>query len=170
MEHTLPLTAATRPHRIMTRSLAPWRKERMLPRPFERLFEEIEYMMGRFWDGGNGGFLPATVESFYPTANLAETEGQFEVTLDLPGMKPDEIKVEMHQGNLLISGERKEEKEEKGKTYHRVERSYGEFRRTIALPAAVDEGKIDAKFCDGVLRVTLPKSEKVKPKQITVKS
>jgi HSP20 family protein len=152
----------------MTRSLVPWRKERLLPRPFERMFEEMENMMERFWDGGNG--YPPALQTYYPMANLAETDSQFEVTLDLPGMKPDEIKVELQQGNLQISGERTEEKEEKGKTYHRIERSHGEFRRTIPLPAAVDEGKIDAKFCDGVLKVTLPKSEKVKPKQIAVKT
>jgi len=152
----------------MVSSLIPWRKERQLTRPFGRMFEEMENLMERVLEGGNG--YPAALETFYPTANVAETESQFDVTLDLPGMKPEEIKVELQQGNLLISGERKEEKEEKGKTFHRIERSYGEFRRTIPLPCEVQEGKIDARFTDGVLKVTLPKSEKIKPKQITVKT
>lgn len=150
----------------MLRSLVPWRGERALSRPFERMFEEMEEMMERFWEEGDGRRL----EAYRPRANLAETDNQFEVTVDLPGMKPEEIKVELQGGNLVISGERKEEKEEKGKTYHRIERHYGEFRRTIPLPTAVEEGKIDAKFCEGVLKIALPKSEKVKPKQIAVKT
>lgn len=151
----------------MPRSLVPVR-ERLLPRPFERVVEEMEDLMERFWEEGDG--RRRRLETYFPKANLAETDGNIEVTLDLPGLKPEEIKVEMQNGNLVISGERKEEKEEKGKTYHRIERSYGSFRRSIPLPAKVDEGKIDAKFANGVLNVTLPKSEQAKPKLITVKS
>ncbi len=151
----------------MPRTLAPFR-ERMLARPFGRVVEGIEDMMERLWEEGDGRFLRE--EAFFPRANLAETESGFEVALDLPGMKPEEIKVEMRDGNLSISGERKEEKEEKGKTFHRIERSYGSFCRTIPLPAKVEEGKIDAKFANGVLTITLPKSEQEKPKRISVKT
>ncbi|HVA45131.1 MAG TPA: Hsp20/alpha crystallin family protein [Pirellulales bacterium] len=116
----------------MLRSLVPVR-ERRLARPFERIVDEMEDLIERFWEGGDGG--PSRLETYYPKANLAETDGNFELSVDLPGMKPEEIKVEMRNGNLVVSGERKEEKEEKGKTYHRVERSYGSFCRTIPLPA-----------------------------------
>jgi HSP20 family protein len=151
----------------MLRSLVPVR-ERRLTRPFDRIVDEMEDLFERFWEGGDGGL--SRLETYYPKANLAETDGNFELSVDLPGMKPEEIKVEMRNGNLVVSGERKEEKEEKGKTYHRIERSYGSFCRTIPLPGKVEEGKIDAKFANGVLNVTLPKSEQTKPKQIAVKT
>lgn len=151
----------------MPRSLVPFR-ERVLRRPFERVVEEIEDAMERLWEEGDGRSL--RLETYFPKANLAETDNAFEVSIDLPGMKPDEIKVEMRDGNLQLSGERKEEKEEKGKTFHRIERSYGSFCRTIPLPAKVEEGKIEANFADGVLNITLPKSEQTKPKVIAVKS
>jgi HSP20 family protein len=77
--------------------------------------------------------------------------------------------VEMKEGSLWISGEKKEEKEEKGKTFHRVERRAGMFRRVLPLPAEVAEGQAEARFIDGVLKITLPKTEKVAPKQIEVK-
>ncbi|HWB12153.1 MAG TPA: Hsp20/alpha crystallin family protein [Pirellulales bacterium] len=151
----------------MLRSLVPLR-ERRLARPVERIVEEMQDMMERFWEEGEGPL--ARLETYYPKVNLAETDGNLEVSVDLPGMKPEDIKVEMRNGNLVVSGERKEEKEEKGKTYHRIERSYGSFCRTVPLPAKVEEGKIDAKFANGVLSVTLPKSEQTKPKQIAVKT
>jgi HSP20 family protein len=150
----------------MARALLPWTGEKLLTRPFERLMDEMEDLMEHFREEGDGRLLGR----FFPRANVAETEGQFEVTLDLPGVKPEEIKVELLQGNLIISGERKEEKEEKGKTFHRIERRCGAFRREIPLPAEIVEGKIDAKFKDGVLQIVLPKSEKSKAKQIAVKS
>ncbi|HUY92003.1 MAG TPA: Hsp20/alpha crystallin family protein [Pirellulales bacterium] len=151
----------------MAFSLMP-RRARTLPRPFERVVEEMEDLMERFWEEGDGRRMK--LEAFHPRVNLAEKEGGFELTADLPGIKPEDIKVEMQNGNLMISGERKEEKEEKGKTFHLVESSYGSFYRSIPLPTPVEEGKIAAKFTDGVLHVTLPKSEKAKPKQIAVKS
>jgi len=109
-------------------------------------------------------------ERFVPTANLVETENEFEVTLDLPGLKPEEVNVELREGALWITGERKEETEEKGKTFHRMERRYGAFRRVIPLPAAVEEEKVAAEFHHGVLTVKLPKCEEVKPKHIEVKA
>ena len=120
---------------------------------FERLFED-----GEGWFGN----------AFAPPANVAETEGGFEVTIELPGMKPEDVKVEMLNGRLYISGEKKEETEEKGKTFHRVERRHGEFRRVMPMPANVDENKVAAKFEHGVLTVTIAKTEEAKPKHIEV--
>ena len=91
------------------------------------------------------------------------------MTVELPGIKPEDVRVELRNGELWITGEKKEEKEEKGKTYHRIERHYGEFRRTFAVPAVVKESQVDAQFKDGVLRITLPKAEQVLPKKIEVK-
>ncbi len=108
--------------------------------------------------------------SFSPTTDLVETENQFEVTVDLPGLKPEEVNVELKDGALWISGKREEEKEEKGKTYHRIERRHGEFRRILPLPSTISEDQVDAKFDSGVLKITVPKCEESKTKHIEVKS
>ena len=84
-------------------------------------------------------------------------------------MKKEDVRVTLEDGVLTIQGERKQEKEEKGKKYHRVERSYGSFVRSFTLPDLVDEEKVKAEFKDGVLNLQLPKSEKAKPKSIEVK-
>jgi HSP20 family protein len=114
------------------------------------------------WWSGHVGFVPRT--------NLVETEDRFEVTVDLPGVKPEDVHVEFNDGTLWIRGEQKEEQEEKGKTFHRVERHYGEFRRMVPLPKTIDEAAVNAKFKDGVLMVTVPKTEEAKPRHIEVKS
>jgi HSP20 family protein len=145
--------------------MVPW--TRRLPRPLENFENEFAGMMERFFgpeEGFNG------LEKFAPRSNLAETENGFEVTVELPGMKAEEFNVEFKNGELWITGEKKEEKEEKGKTWHRVERHYGEFRRIFALPAPVNEEKVVAEYKEGVLRVTVPKAEAVKPKKIEVKA
>jgi HSP20 family protein len=110
------------------------------------------------------------IEKFAPIANLAETEAHYEVTVELPGMKPEEFNVEFHNGELWISGERKEEKEEKGKTFHRMERRYGEFRRIFRLPVPVEEEKVTAEYKEGILRVIVPKVAEAKPKRVEVKA
>jgi HSP20 family protein len=106
---------------------------------------------------------------FLPEANVVETEKAIEVAVELPGMKPEEVKVEIREKALWIIGEKKEEKEEKGKTFHRMERRAGIFRRVFPLPVEVVEEKIDARFTDGVLKINLPKAEKLAPKHIEVK-
>jgi HSP20 family protein len=148
----------------MLRSLVPWTET--LPRTFSRVEDEMDKMIEDFWGGRE---LPWKTERFIPTANLVERDDEFEVTIDLPGMKPEEVNLELREGALWITGERKEEKEEKGKTFHRMERRYGSFRRVIPLPALVKEDKVEAEFRHGVLTVKLPKSEEIKPKHIPVK-
>jgi HSP20 family protein len=133
-------------------------------RPMVRFEREMDDLFNRFF-----GEREIVSEVLVPKANLAETEKSFDVTLELPGVKPEDVRVELRNGELWITGEKKEEKEEKGKTYHRIERRYGEVRRTIALPAAVKESQLDAQFKDGVLRITMPKAEQALPKKIEVK-
>jgi HSP20 family protein len=106
---------------------------------------------------------------FLTEANMIETEKAVEVTLELPGLKPEDVKVELHDGALWIMGEKREEKEEKGKTFHRMERRTGAFRRVMPLPVEVEADKVDAQFHDGVLTIVLPKIEKLAPKKIEVK-
>ncbi len=154
-------------------SLVPWREGSLSPvtgrfsRLMSRMEEDMENLMGRYFGGEDGGAL---MSDFVPTVDLVETEGEFEVKVDLPGLKPEEVNVEVRNGDLWISGKREEEKEEKGKTYHRVERRHGEFRRMVSLPATIDEEKIEAKFEHGVLKITVPKTEEAKPKHIEVKA
>ncbi len=87
----------------------------------------------------------------------------------MPEIKKEDVKVTVENGVLTIQGERRQDKEEKGKKYHRVERSYGSFVRSFTLPESVDEGAVKGEYKDGVLHLHLPKTEKVKPKAIDVK-
>ena len=152
-------------------SLVPWRERSLFPTPgslspMDRM--EIGDLVEKFW-GGDGGWL-TTKPSFAPTVDLVESENQFEVTVDLPGLKPEEVEVELKDGALWIAGKREEEMEEKGKTYHRVERRHGEFRRVVPLPTPVQAGEIEAKFENGVLKIVAPKSEEAKAKHVEVKA
>jgi HSP20 family protein len=132
----------------------------------EAFDEDLAGMMERFFDPAEAW----EIERFVPKANLAETDVGYEVTLELPGMKPEEFHVEFRNGDLWITGEKKEEKEEKGKTYHRVERSCGEFRRVFRLPAPVNEEMVIAEYKEGILRIAVPKVPEAKPKRVEVKA
>jgi HSP20 family protein len=148
----------------MLRSMIPWRER--FPATFPRFENEMEDLVERFFGPGDDWGLTR----FAPALNVSETEEAYEVSVELPGMKAEEVEVELKEGDLWISGEKKEEKEEKGKAYHRMERRHGEFRRMIRLPGTVDEGKVEAKFADGVLTVHVPKAEEVRPKRIPVQA
>ena len=105
-----------------------------------------------------------------PVVDIYENDDSFVVEADLPGMSKDDIHVDVQDHTLTIRGEKKfEEKTTKDK-YMRVERAYGSFFRSLTLPANVDSSKIKAKYKDGVLQLTLPKSEEAKPKQIKVEA
>ena len=101
-----------------------------------------------------------TANMFIPHVDVKETHDAIQVAAELPGMDKDDIDVSVHDHCLTISGEKKEEGEEKGTGYYRVERSFGSFSRSIALPDTVETGKIEAAYKNGVLVVTLPKTEK----------
>jgi HSP20 family protein len=109
------------------------------------------------------------VADWVPSVDVSETDGEYQIKAEIPDVKKEDVKVTVEDGVLTIQGERKQEKEEKGKKYHRVECSYGSFVRSFTLPDLVDEGKVKAEFKDGVLNLKLPKSEKAKPKSIEVK-
>lgn len=109
------------------------------------------------------------VAEWSPLVDITEDEKEYLVKAELPEMKKEEIKINVHDDVLSISGERKYEKEEKGKKYHRVERAYGSFMRSFTLPEDADGSKVSAEYKDGVLRVHLPKSEKAKPKAVEIK-
>ena len=110
-----------------------------------------------------------TVAQWTPLMDISEDNNEYLVKAELPELKKEEVKVNVENGELTISCERKSEKEEKGKKFHRIERSYGSFLRSFTLPESVNADKVSAEFKDGMLSVHLPKDEKAKPKSIEVK-
>jgi HSP20 family protein len=141
--------------------------------PFRELGElesRLEKYFGRPALAGNGGDKETmTVAQWAPAVDITEDEKEYLVKAELPDMKKEEVKVTVENGEMKISGERKLEKEEKNKKYHRIERSYGSFVRTFSLPDTVSGDKVNAEFKDGLLTVHLPKDETAKPKTIDVK-
>lgn len=133
------------------------RLERLFSRPFARLLT------------GNGEKEAMTTTEWAPLVDISEDDKQYVVKAELPDLKKEEVKVTVENGELTISGERRFEKEEKGKKYHRIERSYGTFLRSFSLPEGVNGEKVTADFNNGILEVHLPKDETAKPKAIEVK-
>jgi HSP20 family protein len=110
-----------------------------------------------------------TIPDWAPMVDITETVDEYLVKAEIPEVKREEVKVSVEDGILTLQGERRKEKEEKGKKFHRMERYYGSFLRTFTVPDNVDEAKVKAEFKEGLLFVHLPKSEKAKPKAIEVK-
>jgi HSP20 family protein len=127
---------------------------------------EMDDLLGRIWSGCEDGWFSGV---FSPAADVAETDNAYQIRMDIPGMNAADIDVAVRGNLLTISGHRNEEKEEKGKTFHRVERKGGKFSRTITLPANVNETEVAAEYNQGVLSVTLPKCEEAETKKINVK-
>ncbi len=134
------------------------------------LFEvgtEFSREMERWMDGLSRGLVRFTDE-WSPTVDISETKDEVIVKAEVPGMTKEDISVFLQDNVLTLRGEKKQEKEEKDKTFHRVERSYGSFVRSFTLPTLVQADKVKAAYKVGVLQITLPKAEEVKPKEILV--
>jgi HSP20 family protein len=140
--------------------------------PFKEI-EDMEKRLSNFFGRtpvpGGDKKEAISVAEWSPLVDISEDEKEYLIKAEVPEMKKEEIKINVHDDVLAISGERKYEKEEKGKKYHRVERAYGSFVRSFTLPEDADGSKVSAEYKDGVLKVHLPKSEKAKPKAIEVK-
>ena len=108
------------------------------------------------------------VADWAPSVDISETDSAYLIKGEIPGVKKEDVKVTVQDGMLTIQGERKQEKEEKGRKFHRVECSYGSFMRSFRVPDDADESKVKAEFKDGMLNVMLPKSAKAKPKAVNV--
>lgn len=144
------------------RNVAPWYNanefatmEREMNRVFDRLF--------------NGGVEDASVSTWLPAVDIVEQENEYLVHVELPGVDKNDVKINLVNSVLTIKGEKKFEKEENKKNYHRSERVYGSFQRSFTLPNTIKADKIEAAYNDGVLIITLPKAEEAKPKEIEVK-
>ena len=125
-------------------------------------FDSMQELVGKFFTEEDG------TRRFLPQTDVMETESHFEVSFDLPGISPDEVEIEVHEGQLAVSGSREVDREQENVTYHRLERQQGKFRRVFNLPADVSEESIAARYHDGVLTVSIPKVEQAVPKKINV--
>jgi HSP20 family protein len=125
----------------------------------DRLFEEPLATLAR---------SSHLLSGWTPALDLYEDKDKFVVKAELPGMKKEDIDLSLHDGSLSISGERKDQTEHRDAEVYRAERFFGRFQRTVTLPAPVAADKITAQYKDGILTVTLPKTEEAKPKQIDV--
>ena len=166
---------------MQIRDLIPWGRHKgdvqskgaLAGLPFGSLQQDVNRVFDDFWNRfdrpflGPNGFLAAG-----PRTDISETDGEVEVSVELPGLNEKDIEVNLTDDTLTIRGEKKVEKEEKKRNYYRSERSYGAFHRTIPLPPGVDSDKAEAKFKNGVLSITVPKTAeaKAKVKRIEVKS
>jgi len=147
--------------------------------PFRRQFnpwrelEEVEKRLSTLWGRtptkAEGEKEAISVAEWSPVVDITEDAKEYLIKAELPEIKKEDVKLTVQDNVLSISGERKYEKEEKGKKYHRVERAYGSFLRSFTLPEDADGGKVTAEYKDGILNVHLPKSEKAQPKSIEVK-
>ena len=132
---------------------------------------DVENRLSRFFGRRTNGRErdDITLADWEPLADITEDDKEYVIKAELPDVKKEDVKVTVENGVLTIAGERKFEKEEKKKKYHRVERSYGSFVRSFALPDSADADKVKAEFKDGMLTVHVPKSERAKAKQVEVK-
>jgi len=141
--------------------------------PFKEMDELQRRLTSMFGLGSprlaNGKEETMTVTQWLPLVDINEDDKEYLIKAELPDLRKEEVKVSVEGGVLTISGERKFEKEEKDKKYHRIERAYGTFTRSFSVPDDADDSKVSAEFKDGLLTVRLAKSEKARPKSIDVK-
>jgi HSP20 family protein len=137
-------------------------------REFSALQNEMNRLFNTVFDAptpGNGG---ATLRRWMPAMDLVETDQQFVLRADLPGLSEDDVKIEFEDGTLTVSGERKAEHESKSEGYYRVERAFGSFSRSLTLPQGIDPEAVSASFDRGVLEIRVPKPEEKKPRRIEI--
>jgi HSP20 family protein len=131
---------------------------------------DIQGEMNRLfdWAFGRRGDEGMLESDWAPAVDVFEENDRYHVHVDLPGLKRDDIDVTVQGDVLTVSGEKKRESETKGEDYYRCERYYGKFSRSLTLPTSVDSTKIEAKYKDGVLELSIPKTEQARPKQIKI--
>jgi HSP20 family protein len=137
--------------------------------PFDALFslrEDFDEMFRNFFTGFTS---PTLGKGVFPVMDVTETPEQFIIEAEVPGIQKENLKLSIKKDELVIEGEKKEEDKKEGESFLRIERSYGSFRRSIRLPSEIDQSKVKAKYENGVLKISLPKTEKEKPKEIEVK-
>ncbi len=141
-------------------SLMRWNPRRSV-RPFD---DEIDRYFDDFWNGED-----SFISKFTPNVDIEELDDNFEFHVELPGLKKKDVKINVKENVLTISGEKKNKKEDKSDSYHRVESAYGKFQRSFRLPQNVKQSDIKAEFKNGILDIIVPKAEEAKPKEIEIK-
>ena len=149
--------------------LMPWKKR--ANKEVARFRSEPDRLFDRFFDRD----FPATGEflregGWFPTVDISEGKKEITVKAEIPGAEPKDFDISLDGRRLTIKGEKKQEKEEKEENYHRVERSYGYFNRTVELPVEVDPDKVDASYKKGVLKIVMKKSKESESKKIDIKT
>ena len=137
-------------------------------RDLDSLQTDMNRLFDRFFEGGRANGNGGAVRRWIPAMDLVESEDNLVLRADLPGMKEEDVEIEIKDGVLTVSGERKAEHEQKGEGFHRVERAFGRFSRSLQLPDGIDAGKVAASFEDGVLEVKVPKPEQTKPTRVQI--
>lgn len=138
------------------------------------LWQDMDQWFDEFWS--RWGMTPTRWfdqpwTSFSPRLDVVENDKQLQISVELPGLDEKDFQVSLSHHQLTISGQKKEEKEQKGQNYYRMERSYGSFQRTVPLPDGVDESNVQATFKQGVLTITLPKTQVIEErKKIAIKT
>src|SRR6478735_3694111 len=135
-------------------------------RELEDVSDRLNRMFARPAMHMSNGRETKIVADWMPSVDISETEGEYQITAEIPDVKKEDIKITLEEGVLTIQGQRKQETEDKGARYHRIERYYGSFARTFSLPDVIEVERVKAEFKDGVLNLHLPKSAKAKPKAI----
>lgn len=139
-------------------------------RDMEEIFDRFNRSYGRLPAlRSEGSQELMTIADWAPTVDVSETDDEYLIKVELPEVRKEDVKVTIHDGVLTLQGERKLEREEKNKKYHRVERAYGSFARSFTLPENVDDNSVKARHKDGMLYLHLGKTEEAKPKSIEVK-
>ena len=137
-------------------------------RPMRDLMSIQDEINRMFDDFGGNREGETGISKIYPASDIVENKDSFVISVELPGLKKEDVKVTLQNNMLTISGEKKVESETKEHTFHRVERTYGSFFRSFEMPVPVDSGKIQADFKDGILKINLPKQEEAKPREIAI--
>jgi HSP20 family protein len=128
----------------------------------------IDRLFGSFFDSPTGTVYGGGARRWYPAVDLVEDGDHYVLRADLPGLSEDDVKVEVEDGILTVSGERRSESEESKGGYYRLERAAGSFARSLRLPEGVDASSIEARFDKGVLEVRVPKPEQPKPNRVSI--
>jgi HSP20 family protein len=129
---------------------------------------EIDRFFGDFWRSDFPIFISDRDITWTPRMDVKESEDVYILHADLPGLKQDDVKITLHDRVLTVSGERKHEADKKDEKYHYMERTYGSFQRSFTLPSSINGAEIKAEYKDGVLNITLPKTEDSKPREIAI--
>lgn len=133
-------------------------------------FESVRREMLRLLDAVAGDTFGDVGAGVYPPMNITQDDDNFYVRAEVPGIKPTELAISALRNRVSLAGKREIQREHERVSYHRRERAEGFFNRTVTLPTEVDAQRVDAKYSDGILTITLPKAEEGKPRQITVRT